>query len=170
MRPSRLPNLPASTISPSRLPGTVGLSRVAGLLVVAGLLLVAATPASAQSPTDFLRALQRGGGWVEIPVEEGRGRLETRSVTTGGLSFRGCTRLWEGNSGQWEIRAEEPVTGRVVEASLGPGDDLPFEHTTGPSARLQVDVRWSEPRDTTLFLWVGLASRNGSPEEACEPR
>jgi len=84
MRPSRLPNLPASTISPSRLPGTVGLSRVAGLLVVAGLLLVAATPASAQSPTDFLRALQRGGGWVEIPVEEGALRVTARWEPGGG--------------------------------------------------------------------------------------
>jgi hypothetical protein len=36
-------------------------------------------------------------------------------------------------------------------------------------AQLDVKVRWSEPRDTTLLVWVGL-DRPGRPKgDSCEP-
>jgi len=137
------------------------------LLVV----LLFAAPASLQAQTmaDLFRAIQRGGGWVGIPVEEGEGSLDTGVVPTAGIALSGCARVWSGHSGTWEIRAEDLLAERVIEASLGPGESVRFSHATGPGARLRVDVRWSEPRDTTLALWIGLERKGEEPEEACEP-
>lgn len=134
-----------------------------------GALLVFPGSLRAQTVADLFRAIQRGGGWVGIPVHEGRGSLDTGVVPTAGIALSGCARVWSGHSGSWEIRAEDLIAERVIEARLEPGESMRFRHGTGPGARLRVDVRWSEPRDTTLVLWVGLERKGESPTEACRP-
>nr|NIP60271.1 hypothetical protein [Gemmatimonadota bacterium]NIR80713.1 hypothetical protein [Gemmatimonadota bacterium]NIT89517.1 hypothetical protein [Gemmatimonadota bacterium]NIU33311.1 hypothetical protein [Gemmatimonadota bacterium]NIU37601.1 hypothetical protein [Gemmatimonadota bacterium] len=122
-------------------------------VLLLGLLFVPPASLRAQTMADLFRAIQRGGGWVGIPVVEGEGSLDTGIVPTAGIALSGCARVWSGHSGTWEIRVEDLIAARVIEASLGPGESVRFSHATGPGARLQVDVRWSEPRDTTLALW-----------------
>ena len=51
----------------------------------------------------------------------------------------------------------------------GGGETLEFEYTTGLTAQLDVDVEWSEPRDTTLLLWIGLDTSTSEGEGACDP-
>ena len=38
-----------------------------------------------------------------------------------------------------------------------PGAPVKFDYKAGFQAQLDVNIEWSEPRDTTLFMWVGLA-------------
>lgn len=143
--------------------------RLSFAALMIGLLFVLPTPAQGQTMADLFRALRIGGGWVEIPVEAGAGSLDTGLVPTAGIELSGCARVWSGHSGEWEIRAEDRVAGRVIETRLAPGDAFRFSHQAGVRARLRVDVRWSEPRDTTLVLWVGLDRKGDEPGEACEP-
>ena len=39
---------------------------------------------------------------------------------------------------------------------------------TGRRAQLSVEARWSEARDTTLVVWVGLETP-GQQRDVCEP-
>ena len=105
-----------------------------------------------------------------IPVEDGRGSLQTSVLPTVGMRIAGCVQVWTGNSGTWEIRARDTQGDGMIELIGEGGDSQRFEYTTGLTAQLDVDVQWSEPRDTTLLVWVGLegAARRGSA--ACEPR
>jgi len=64
--------------------------------------------------------------------------------------------VWGGHSGSWDIRAQDVMGPGKFDVSILPGEPTPFAYQAGPQSRLQVDVRWSEPRDTTLLLWVGL--------------
>ena len=48
------------------------------------------------------------------------------------------------------------------------GERVPFRYRTGRRAQLSVDVRWSEPRDTTLVVWVGLETP-GQQRDVCDP-
>lgn len=140
---------------------------LAGLMIGLPLLLPASL--QGQTLTDLFRALRAGGGWVEIPVEAGAGSVDTGLVPTAGIALSGCARVWSGHSGEWEIRAEDVVAERVIDARLGPGESVRFSHEAGMRARLRVDVRWSEPRDTTLVLWIGLDRKGEATGAACEP-
>jgi len=41
-----------------------------------------------------------------------------------------------------------------------PGEPVEFSYTTGTLSRLSVEARWSEARDTTLLVWIGLETQN----------
>lgn len=136
------------------------------------LTLLAAIPggAPAQTVGDLIRALEAGGGWVGIDLQNGEGSLESGAVPTMGLGVRGCIRVWEGHSGRFDIRARDLLGDHSQRATVVPGESVPFDYRAGRRAKLRVDVEWSEPRDTTLYLWVGLERRSApSRGEVCTP-
>jgi hypothetical protein len=146
--------------------------RTRPLLLVSVLALAAWLPPgdlSAQSLLDVLAAVRQGGGWVGIDIERGRGTVLTRSLPTGGLELSGCMQVWHGHSGRWDIRAADTYTKQRLQARVGSGEALPFSYETGAWAQLDLEVRWSEPRDTTLLLWVGLKRRGRTAPDPCVP-
>jgi len=150
---------------------TSALPRLVRLLPAALLpLALAAAPAgaAAQSVLDFLRGIQQGGGWVSIPVQGGRGSLTTLAVPTGGLLLNGCVQVYPGMSGRWDLVARDELGEGRLEASVRGGESVPFTYQTGQRGQLRVDARWSEPRDTTLLLWVGLG-RKDDGRDPCQP-
>jgi len=141
-------------------------------IVLLGLLIQSAVhPASADGQTigPLIEAIRQGGSWVNIPIEGGQGTVETAVVPTLGLELAGCARVWSGHSGTWTVTAADLVSDTALTAELEPDEPLRFRHRAGPRARLSVDVRWSEPRDTTLFLWVGLGGEERRVGDACRP-
>lgn len=128
-----------------------------------------ATPARGQTIGPLLEAVRQGGSWVNIPIEEGQGTVETGIVPTLGLEVAGCARIWSGHSGRWTVTAADELSDTTLTAVLAPNEPLRFRHQAGPRARLSVDVRWSEARNTTLFLWVGLGGEERSTGDACVP-
>ena len=129
--------------------------------------------AQATGPTagigQLLTGMRDGGGWVGIPIEGGRGVFSTTTLPTAALSVAGCVNVWWGHSGSWEILAHESVLGSNLRIQAEPGVGVPFEHDFGMTAQVDFEFHWSEPRDTTLMLWVGLDPTLESPEEACDP-
>lgn len=143
----------------------------AAVATALALLAVTAPRASAQTFADLVATLRAGGGWVSIPIEDGEGQLVTRAVPTGGMTLAGCVQVWSGHSGRWELDATDLRAERTLEMRARAGQSVPFSHKTGPMAQLDLKVRWSEPRDTTLMVWVGLEGMGSrEPErDACEP-
>lgn len=125
--------------------------------------------AHAQSVAEIMAGVRSGGSWVEVPITNGRGSMKTMAIPTGGLTLAGCLNVWPGHSGTWEIRAHESVADEVLEIDLLPGIGVRFAHTFGMLAQIDFDFRWSELRDTTLMLWIGLELGSEASEEACEP-
>jgi len=125
-------------------------------LLLALLLGLSPGAAEGQDLLQRLWGIDEGGGWVRIPVERGEGSLQTAVLPFRGLSLKGCAQVWGGHSGSWDIQARDLLGTAALEVSLLPGEPRPFTYQAGPRSRLQVNVRWSEPRDTTLLLWVGL--------------
>ncbi len=105
---------------------------------------------------------------MRVSVEGGEGSLRTVSLPVGGLSLTGCMQVWGGHSGSWDIRARDLYSEGAFDFLVRPGEPRSFAYQTGTQAQLQVDVRWSEPRDTTLLLWVGLDSPRVR-RDPCEP-
>jgi len=128
-----------------------------------------AAPASAQNPIQLLQSVRQGGGWLSIPITEGRGVIATDTVPTFGLAVEGCLTVWPGHSGTWTLRAEDPLNDQRLEAVTGPGEGVPFAYRAGPKSALDVEITWSAPRDTTLLVWVGVKTPNAE-RDACEPR
>lgn len=135
------------------------------------LLLAATAPAvvEAQGVTDMMGSIRQGGGWVNVPIVAGHGSFRTPTVPSIGMTLQGCVNVWPGHSGAWEIEAKDNVLGETVEMSAEPGIGVPFAHTFGMRTQVDFDFRWSEPRDTTLYLWVGVDTRGEGPESVCEP-
>lgn len=133
------------------------------------LLCVTGMPAQGQTVADLLASVQRGGGWVSVPITNGTGHVSTATVPTVGVTLSGCVRVWSGHSGSWAIEARDALGPGSLSMNAGPGESQPFRYTAGMRSKLEIDFAWSEPRDTTLFLWVGLARPNQAPEETCEP-
>ncbi len=127
-----------------------------------------AGPVRAQSMTDLMEVLRQGGGWIELPVKRGRANLVTARVPTAGLKVAGCLEIWPGHSGSWTMRIRDTYGNGRLDAEALPAQDVPFKYDTGLWAQLDIDVRWSEPRDTTLMVWVGLESARRE-RSACEP-
>lgn len=130
---------------------------------------VAPSALQAQSLFDLFAAVRQGGGWVSIPVERGQATVRTRALPTAGLELNGCMQVWAGHSGRWDIRARDTYSGQRLERQTASGEPVAFSVETGPWAQLDVEVRWSERRDTTLLLWVGLERRGRPARDACEP-
>ena len=126
-------------------------------------------PARAQSVIDLLRGIEQGGGWVSIPVKDGKGSLLTLPMPTGGLTLSGCVQVYPGMSGRWDIEARDILGEGHLDVSLAGGESVPFSYRTGARGQLRVDARWSEPRDTTLLVWVGLGSTGTSGRDPCKP-
>lgn len=131
---------------------------------------VAPEPASAQSVSDLLASVQRGGGWVSVPIRAGTGKVSTATIPTMGLTVAGCVQVWNGHTGEWDIEARDAISDGSLAVSARPGESVPFSYTAGMRSQIDIDIAWSEPRDTTLFLWVGLARPNQPPEATCEPQ
>lgn len=127
------------------------------------------TVASGQTVGDLLASVQNGGGWVSVPIQNGVGHVTTAAVPTMGVRLSGCVHVWGGHSGHWDIEANDALGSARLAMSAGPGESVPFTYTAGMRSKLEIDFAWSEPRDTTLFLWVGLARPNEAPEDTCEP-
>jgi len=150
-----------------------GRSLAVSVFVLAPLFLLAsgACPRAlrAQSLLDLLRSIEQGGGWVTIPIENGRGTLVSDPLPTGGLTLSGCMQVYAGMSGRWDLRAEDTLGEGHLEATVAGGEAIPFHYRTGSRARIRVDARWSEPRDTTLLVWVGLETSRRDGRDPCTP-
>lgn len=132
--------------------------------------LLAATPAAAcgQSILDLLQSIRGGGGWVYIDVVGGRGTWVSSTLPTMELTLTGCMQVYAGHSGRWDIRARDALGDGALDANVAGGERVPFRYRTGRRAQLNVEARWSEPRDTTLVVWVGLETP-GQQRDVCEP-
>lgn len=126
-------------------------------------------PGAVQAQGDLLQSIRQGGGWVEIPISGGSGKLQTEAVPTLGLTITGCMTVWPGHSGVWSLEARDRVNGGRLDVTASPGEGVPFSYRTGLRSLLDVQVQWSEARDTTLILWVGLEGTTRTPRDACAP-
>lgn len=127
------------------------------------------TRISAQSMLDLLQALRDGGTWVGIPIKDGVGSVSTEPLPTLGMTLRGCGQVYGGHSGRWAIQARDSLGGGRLDVEVEPGEPVEFSYTTGTVSRLTVEARWSEARDTTLLVWIGLETRNPRRPDACMP-
>ncbi|NNF12379.1 MAG: hypothetical protein HKN72_04115 [Gemmatimonadetes bacterium] len=140
------------------------------VLLLLALALAYAPSVSAQGIASIMSGLREGGGWVGIPIEGGRGSYSTVRLPTAGMTLRGCVNVWYGHSGSWTIEAREQMADSTVVLDAEPGIPVPFVHTFGMQARLDFDFRWSEPRDTTLMMWVGVdMDGEGGEPPVCDP-
>lgn len=127
------------------------------------------TPLSGQGMVDLLQALRDGGTWVGIPIVDGVGRVGTVTLPTLGMTLRGCGQVYGAHTGRWTIHARDSLGGGRLDVEVVPGEPVEFSYTTGTLARLSVEARWSEARDTTLLVWIGLETRNPRSPDACVP-
>lgn len=137
-------------------------------LLATTLSVLAVQPLDAQATADVLAGIRNGGGWASIPITRGRGSVRTATMPAMGMTVAGCMTVWGGHSGDFEIRAHDNVSDSTLVVTAHPGVGVPFSHTFGMQAQVDFDVRWTEPRDTTLLLWVGLAIGR-TRQEACQP-
>ncbi len=147
-------------------------SRMLTLVLTLGALaaaLAAPAPLHAQSMLDLLQSIRAGGGWVEIPIHDGQGTLTTPALPTAGMTLEGCLQVYAGQTGAWEIHARDMLGSGKLDLKVAPGEPRTFLYQPGPQGQLRVDAHWSEPRDTTLLLWVGLKTRFQPKRDACAP-
>lgn len=153
-----------------RRPGKSARVRALALSVLAAVApLTPGTPSlQAQVSPEILQVLQQGGAWVTLPVEGGVGSFESAPVPTLGIQLRGHLRIWEEHTGSWHVvmrdlaRDQGPV---ILERLMVPGERVDFDYQTGMLGQIQIDVRWSEARDTTLRVWVGTELTPGEQGE-----
>lgn len=169
---TRRPRITPSAISHGRIRTVRRLSNLGAVLALAVVVisLAVAMDAHAQSVSNILSGMRDGGGWVGIPIEGGEGSYTTVRLPTARMTLDGCVHVWYGHSGKWTIEARDAVTDSTLVIAAEPGIGVPFSHTFGMQAKIDFDFRWSEPRDTTLLLWVGvdLDGEGGDPP-VCDP-
>jgi hypothetical protein len=144
--------------------------RLHALIAVSALLLLTPALGESQVVSEVMSGIQNGGGWVEVPIQDGRGSMSTMTLPTVGLTLAGCITIWPGHSGSWELEAHDRISNSVLEVTAEPGVGELFSHTFGMQAQIDFDFRWSEARDTTLLMWVGLNMGGVGQEESCAPR
>jgi hypothetical protein len=127
------------------------------------------TPLSGQSMIDLLQALRDGGTWVGISIEDGVGSVSTVTLPTLGMTLRGCGQVYGAHTGRWAIQARDSLGGGRLDLEVEPGEPVEFSYTTGTVSQLTVEARWSEARDTTLLVWIGLETGNPRRPDACVP-
>lgn len=126
----------------------------------------------AQVSPEILQLLQQGGAWVALPIDDGVGSFQSQPVPTLGIQLQGHLQIWEKHTGSWHVvmrdlaRAEDPV---ILERLMTPGERVDFDYQTGMLGQIQIDVRWSEARDTTLRVWVGADLTPGEASGARTP-
>lgn len=138
--------------------------------LVAVAILVSTVPARGQI-FELMRIVSDGGSWLGLSVTAGRASLEGPVVPVVGLALNGCLRVWDGHSGEWTIRAEDKLGGSRLDVTANPGHPVRFEFRGGVQAQLDIAVEWSEARDTTLHVWVGVAppSAQTGERDICQP-
>lgn len=150
----------------------IRLSLVRGLarLAVLASCLLAVAPESAEGQlARLLQAIKDGGGWARFSVENGRGGYRSAVVPVAGLSLEGCFQVVQPTTGTWTLTARDMLGDGRIEATVGAGESVRFSYEAGFRTRLDVVVEWSEPRDTTLVVWIGLDTLAGDERDACEP-
>lgn len=141
---------------------------LARLLLPLGALAAATPSLRGQSVLDLLQSVRQGGGWVAIPIRSGVGEVRTMPVPALGLSLVGCMRVWHGHSGRWVIEARDLLGDGRLTADVAADEPVPFSYRPEGPAQLEARFRWSEPRDTTLVLWIGL-SPGPTSTDTCAP-
>jgi hypothetical protein len=139
------------------------------LTALTALALTLPSPVRGQAIAQVMSGIRDGGGWIGIPIVKGHGTFSTVTLPTAAMSLSGCVNVWYGHSGTWTIEAHERVLGSRLQIEAEPGVGVPFEHDFGMTAQVDFDFRWSEPRDTTLMLWVGLEGRGQTDRDPCDP-
>jgi hypothetical protein len=143
---------------------------VAILLLFVTAAAASAPEARAQGVQEVMATIRNGGGWVSVPIENGRGTISTVTLPTMGIHLSGCVHVWEGHTGEWRISARDAIGQWLLQVTAKPGQGVRFEHEFGLRAQLEFEFQWSEPRETTLYLWVGLDREDDRPGEACTPK
>ena len=140
------------------------------LSLALAVLFFAASPAAArgQSILDLLQSVRDGGGWVYLDIVGGRGAWVSSTLPTLEFTLTGCMQVYAGHSGRWDLSAQDALGDGHLEANVAGGESVRFHYRTGRRAQLNVQARWSEPRDTTLVVWVGLETP-GQQRDICEP-
>lgn len=162
-----MPVFAGGRLRPPRRWLTIGASLA---LVVAAITLAVPPGAHAQSVSSILSGMRDGGGWVGIPIEGGKGSYTTVRLPTARMTLDGCVNVWYGHSGKWTIEARDSITDSTLVIDAEPGIGVPFSHKFGMQAKIDFDFRWSEPRDTTLMLWVGVdMDGEGGEPPVCNP-
>lgn len=144
--------------------------RTLSFLVAAGICLAVPGTVRAQNIQEVLATIRNGGSWVTVPIQKGHGTVSTVMLPTMGMTLAGCINVWEGHSGEWEIKARDTIAEDTLEVESTPGEGVRFSHEFGLRSKLEFDFEWSEPRDTTLYLWVGLDREDHEPQESCTPK
>jgi len=151
---------------------TAAVARRAGrtAMLVAVAFLASTFPAQSQI-FELMRIVGDGGSWLGLTVTAGRASLEGPVVPVAGLALDGCLQVWDGHSGEWTIRAEDKLGDSGLDVTANPGQPVRFEFRGGIQAQLDVSVEWSEARDTTLHVWVGVAlpSAPRDGRDICQP-
>lgn len=133
--------------------------------VLAGAGFFGVAPLQGQSLQQIMQVMQDGGTWLSLPIEDGRGTFTGATVPTMGMSLEGWFQVSDVHRGEWSIKVVDLTRSpgaTVVETRAKPGERIPVVYNAGPTVRVQVDVMWSEPADTVLWVWVGMPA--GEPE------
>jgi len=158
-------------IQPVKWPEPRGVAFALGV-AVAALSAALALPAPAEGQiAQVLKAVNSGGSWIQLPVEAGHASYRSPAFPLAGMAFDGCVKIWERHSGSWTISATDAMGDARLDVTAAPGEPVRFDYKAGFQAQLEVDIEWSEPRDTTLFVWVGVSTAmNQDPDrDICQP-
>lgn len=113
----------------------------------------------------LLQVMRDGGTWLSLPIEDGRGSYLGPAVPTMGMAVAGWFQISDVHRGEWSIKVVDLTGGSettVVDADARPGERVPVAYDAGATVQVKVDVEWSEPADTVLWVWVGIPT--GEPE------
>lgn len=166
------PRLSVSSANLSRIGARARLRPVSLCLRVAAVASCAsaAVPASAEGQLGrLLQAIKEGGGWARFSVEDGRGGYRSAAVPVAGLSLDGCFQVVQPATGTWTLTARDLLGDGRIEATVGAGEPVRFSYEAGFRTQLDVVVEWSEPRDTTLVVWIGLETLAQEGRDVCQP-
>ena len=134
-------------------------------------LLCGAKPTEAQV-LGLLRAINDGGSWIKLPVEDGRAEYRSPVFPVAGMAVKGCVKIWDGNPGSWTLRAKDLLGDAELEVTTDSDKPVRFDYKGGLQAQLDLVAEWSEPGDTTLYIWVGVSlneEKDDEERDICEP-
>lgn len=132
-------------------------SPAVGMAAFLTLALLFPAPGADAQVVQLMRAIADGGSWINLPVRTGKASLRSPAVPLAGLALNGCLLVWKGHSGEWTVRARDTLGDKELDVVALPGQPVKFDYKAGFKAQLDLEVEWTEPRDTTLFMWVGLS-------------
>ncbi len=131
---------------------------------------LAVAPTAAESQlARLLQAVRDGGGWVRFEVEDGKSGYRSDPVPVVGLSLDGCFQVVQPRTGSWTLTARDMLGDGRIKATVEAGEPVRFSYEAGFRTQLDVVAEWSEPRNTTLVMWVGLETLADDDRDICEP-